>query len=503
MENTPATMRPGSGIQNVLLILTDEQRFDALGANGNPHIQTPHLDAFAASALNFQQHRVSCPICTPSRSSLLTGQYARTHGALQPGFTLNRRAETLAHVLRREGYATGIFGKSHLEPECSGFNAAVDSELRDYYGFATARLSEDNLCGPYVQWLTREHPQWVSTAWAQANEEIHKPPAYGTDADGRLRATFATELPPELSQSTWITRQTEAFIQAQTGASRPFFAVCSYVPPHHPWTPPRSCLERYDPATLPVPSRNPPGYGLPVPLSFYNDGSALRDEELQRLTAAYYALCTHVDDCIGQLLQTLQASGAADRTLVIFTSDHGDHLGDRGMIRKSATLFDNLIHVPLLVRVPGAAHARGACHELTQHEDLAPTVLNLLGLPVPRSFQGSSFAPILRQADDTRRPDQPPSPDRSILPLREHQFFEYPLVDQPYARVGIGDRRYKLVRHHPDPGWILIDREADPAEQINLAGSHDHAAVEQQLRTALLDWLTSTGLCYGPKPYSW
>ncbi len=483
---------PKSSCKNVLLILTDQQRFDALGANGNSHIQTPNLDAFAKSAINFKQHRISCPICTPSRASILTGQYARTHGALQPGFTLNRSAETLAYWLAREGYATGIFGKSHLEPECSEFNMAIDYELRDYYGFATAQLSEDNLLGPYMKWLSREHPQWVKAAWDQANEELQGSATYGVDAKGRLRAAFATDLPPELSQSTWITKQTEVFIQAQTKAGQPFFSVCSYVPPHHPWTPPRSYMDRYNPASLPVPSRELPDYGLATILGIYNDGSTLSDEELQRLTAAYYALCTQLDDCIGQLLKTLEASGAADETIVIFSSDHGDHLGDRGMLRKSQALFDNILHVPLLIRMPGSADRFGICHELTQNEDLAPTVLDLLGLAIPQSIQGSSFASVLRQTKD-----------RPSSPLREHQFFEYPLTHQPYARVGVGDRRYKLIRCHPEPGWILIDREADLAEQRNLVGSREHSAAEQRLREALFDWLTSTGMCYGAKPYHW
>jgi arylsulfatase A-like enzyme len=476
-------------MQNVLLILTDEQRFDALGANGNPHVQTPHLDAFAAGTLNFRQHRISTPLCTPSRASLLTGQYARTHGTHHVGFALNRGVETLAHRLRTAGYTTAFFGKSHLEAESSGFNAAIETSLRDYYGFATAQLSEDDLEGPYLHWLKREHPQWVAAAWDQANEGLTR--KYGTDESGRLRAVYASELPPELSQSSWITRQTEAFLREQSDAAQPFFAVCSYVPPHHPWTPPRACLGRYDAAAMPVPSRLLPAYGLPSDSTHgvYTDGASLGDAELQRLTAAYYALCSHLDDCIGRLLRTLEATGAAGRTLVIFTSDHGDHLGNRGMIRKGANLFDDLLHVPLLVRAPGESAPRGARHELTQHEDLAPTILDFLGLPIPPSIQGLSFASVLRGAHE-------PAP-------RQHQFFEYLMPDKPHARVGVGDRRYKLVRYHPQPGWVLIDREADPAERHNLAGTREHAATEERLRAALFEWLSSTGVNFGPKPFAW
>src|SRR6185437_4191738 len=222
---------------NVLLIMTDEHRFDAVGCNGNSHVKTPHLDAFAAGAVNFQRHTCSSPICTPARASILTGRYARTHGATLVGSRLDPQTETLATWLSAAGYRCGLFGKSHLEAERTNFNWR-DGPLSGYYGFHEAMLSEDNLIGPYMNWIRREHPQWEAEAWLQANEEVQQPSGYGLDADGRMRAVRATKLPVELTQSAWITRQTQRFIRENSEKSRPFFAVCSYVPPHHPFTPP-------------------------------------------------------------------------------------------------------------------------------------------------------------------------------------------------------------------------------------------------------------------------
>ncbi|MCL2647693.1 MAG: sulfatase-like hydrolase/transferase [Phycisphaerales bacterium] len=466
---------------NVLMILTDEQRFDAVGCNGNSIVRTPNLDRLAAEGVNFQGHTCSNPICSPARASLLTGQYSRTHGVTTVGVQMDPASETLATWLSRAGYRCGLFGKSHLEAETTNFNWH-DRKHVNYYGFHEAWLSEDNMNGPYLHWIRREHPKWEAEAWLQANEEF-QPNGYGMDDQGRLNVVRSTKLPVELTQSAWITRQTERFIRESAKSSQSFFAVCSYVPPHHPFTSPEIYAKQYGASSMPKPRRTVPSYETPIgKLGRYSKVPGLSDQEIQRLTAHYYALCTMLDDQIGQLLKTLNETGVEEETLVIFTSDHGDHLGDYGLIRKSGLLFDDLLRVPLMMRVPGGGKGK-SCQGLSQHEDIAPTVLELLGMKVPETVQGRSLAGMMR-GDDS---------------LRKYSYFEHP----HFGACGVGDGRYKLLRYPTCNSWVLVDTHEDTMELANRLGTGACAGVADRLKESLLTWLTDMPLKEPIRPVSW
>ncbi|MFX1453706.1 MAG: sulfatase-like hydrolase/transferase, partial [Promethearchaeota archaeon] len=159
---------------NILLITTDEQRFDTVGYNNNPHIKTPNLDRLAKEGINFVNHTCSSPICTPSRASILTGQYCRTHGAWDVGYTLGKHPKGLARWLSKNGYNCGIFGKAHFEPELSNFVETMNHN-RSYYGFSEFQLTEDNLVGEYLKWLKKHHPDHYQNALKLGNESTSAP----------------------------------------------------------------------------------------------------------------------------------------------------------------------------------------------------------------------------------------------------------------------------------------------------------------------------------------
>jgi len=466
---------------NVLLILTDEQRFDAVGFNGNPLVRTPNLDALAARSMIFTNHTCSTPICTPARASLFTGLYPRTHGAPHVGHTLLPATPTLANWLSDAGYRCGLFGKSHLEPELSGFAERLPQD-QPYYGFHRTGLSEDNLTGPYIDWIRREHPQHEAAVWTQANESVQckrDGKDFSRSDTTRLEEVRAASVPVELSQSHWVTRQTEQFISEQRAAGTPFFAVCSYVPPHHPQSPPEPYASLYDPAQMPVSPRLPQDYVSPWPLSHYCLYPNLPDSELQRYQAAYYGLCTLLDDCIGRLLQAVD-----DDTLIIFTSDHGDYNGDFGLVRKGGPWFDCLLRVPLLVHVPG--RPAGRRDALTQHEDIAPTILELLGLPVPKHVQGVSFAGALTEPTAC---------------ARTHSFFE---LGGPHEQqvTGVSDGSWKLL-NYASVGDVLVNPTGGQSELKNFAGRVEAAGVQAQLQQALYRWLLRTATYRSPKHHGW
>jgi arylsulfatase A-like enzyme len=467
-----STRRP-----NVLLILTDEHRFDAVGFNGNRIVQTPHLDALARQSVNFTAHTTSMPVCTPARASMLTGQYSRTHGAYHVGYTLPPATPTLATWLGAAGYACGFFGKSHLEPELSNFAANL-SPTAPYYGFTRTGLSEDNLVGPYLDWIRREHPGWLAEAERQANESC-QPELLARMKDPHrtvLHEAYTLKLPYELSQSRWIAGQTADYIREQREAGQPWFAVASFVPPHHPWAVPEPYASMYDPAQMPVSPRRPADFPWPFPLSHYNHLPGLPASEIQRSIALYYGLCTMLDDCIGRLLATVREQ---DDTIILFTSDHGDYNGDFGLVRKLGPLYDCLLRVPLLAHVPGTPSRTS--HALTQHEDLAPTILELLGLPVPASVQGVSFAGTLRDGAPGRR---------------RHAFHECRLGDSWVH--GVRDERFKLLEYTP-AGTVLTEPAADPREERNLIG---HPA-QAELQAALYRWQLDTRQFWPPKSFGW
>ena len=469
---------------NVLIILTDEHRFDAVGCNGNPIVKTPNLDQLAAEGVNFHGHTCSSPICTPARASVLTGKYSRAHGAITVGVKMDPETETLATWLAQAGYRCGLFGKSHLEGEMTGFNWD-NRPHKNYYGFHEAWLSEDNMNGPYLHWIRREHPRWEAEAWLQANESF-QPDGYGADDEGRLNSVRATKLPVELTQSAWITRQTERFIRDTVQSKQPFFAVCSYVPPHHPFTPPEFYAKQYDTAAMPKPRREVLGYKTPLDVAGrYTKMPELSDHELQRMTAHYYALCTMLDDQIGQLLKTVDEVGADEDTLVIFTSDHGDHLGNYGLVRKSGLLLDDLLRVSMIVRGPGAKGGR-ICDGLSQHEDIVPTVLELAGVKIPKGIQGRSLAGMMRGDGGGESP-------------RKYSYFEHPA----HGCCGVSDGRHKLSRYPTCDSWVLVDTQEDPMELKNRMGDAACADVERRLKDELLTWLADMPIKTLPRPVPW
>ena len=376
---------------NILLILTDEQRADCLGCAGNSILQTPHLDALAARGYHATRHTCSTPVCTPSRASIMTGHYARTHGAVSVGYQLAREASgledivlpTIADYLSEAGYQCGLFGKSHLEAEVTGFADHLDPE-QPYYGFQQHALAEDAPFGPYWTMLKEHHPELVAEAMKQVNEEFQDLPY--ADNNPRLNAVVPVNIPEELSVNNWITDQTIQFICQQ---DQPFCAVCSFVDPHHPWSPVGKYATMYQPEDIPLPpqaANDPPS----VEAFPYSHQPGMTDAGYQEMIAAYYGMITHIDDQVGRLVQTLEDQGVLDDTLIIFTSDHGDYNGDRKLIRKGPSLMGSLLYTPFIAaaRTP---YSRVKANNSASMKTWCRPCLMLLALPFRITFQGPAF----------------------------------------------------------------------------------------------------------------
>ena len=477
---------------NIVLICTDQQRSDSLACCGNSVVSTPNLDVLASEGTRLTRHRVTNQICQPSRATLFTGMQPRRHRVAHNGVALDPSVVTFPELLTRAGYATHGVGKFHLQPilapasyrmpDSNAFWTLPDSEdwRGPFYGFESVDIliGEADWCtegGHYARWLHREHPEAVALVSPDA----------GLDATPEdLSETWKCAIPFELHYDSWIADRAVDFIRA---ADSPYFLYVSFPDPHHPFSPPRPYCDLYDPADVALPRPRPgeldamPSYITAIARvqdqrKAPEQGSMLltalfSESSLRRAIAHTYGMVTMIDDCVGRIFSALKDCGDWDNTIVLFTSDHGELLGDHGLLRKGPPPYRQLCEVTFLARGPGikAAHQSD---RLTSHLDVLPTVLDLAGVAAP-SCDGESFAGTLSEGDGGSR---------------EYLFSEYHPRNMPitYNRSVLTDR-FRLTVYDRASGWgELFDLDDDPFEQCNRF--HDPALrPEVDALTALMD----------------
>ena len=366
---------------NVLLLYTDQQRWDTLGCAGNDLMHTPNLDALAADGVLLKKAFCNNSVCMPNRQSMLSGQYPSALGCSCNGIEMRADVPTLATVLKPYGYHTANLGKLHFK----NHSDRDHREPHPLYGFDTLVVSDEPGCydDAYVKWVRAQAPGEVercrcSTPPACTGKPVVK---HGR----RLIDPYVFEGPEHLTHTAFVADETIRCIQAHK--SQPFFAIAGFYAPHPPVNPPARFVEMYDPAEMPLPARNEG--------ENYAD---VTDEQWRVIKAHYYALVSHVDDQVGRILNTLDEEGLRDDTIVIFTSDHGEHLGDHGLVAKGRH-YDSCSRVPLVVRFPGHVAAGTARPEIIEAVDIAPTVLDWCGVQAPPFLQGRTFRPLLDGGD--------------------------------------------------------------------------------------------------------
>jgi arylsulfatase A-like enzyme len=505
-DGTPPGTKP-----NVILIMSDEHRADALGCMGNPIIQTPNLDRLAQRGIIFDSAFVQCPVCMASRGAIHTGRYPqairiRSMGLLPP------TEVTLAETLKRAGYVTGMFGKLHFTPqtytrreigseypiidagvylEPSGIQsassrAAVEDPYKKTYGFDVHVGVEDSLWGPYLDWLEKEAPELVpahcSENWscARGGTRFNGPPAR-RQYDG-MGDFFDSNMPGEMHPSAFIVDQTLAFIRKHSsGAKRddPFFAHCSFVDPHSPFNAPTPFSRLYAPADMPVPPAPEQtgfyGQGLPKALlEIIEQRNAYPDELWQGGLANYYGMISHIDWCVGRLLEGLEELGVSDNTLIVFTSDHGEYIGDHRLLYKGSLMFDGEVRAPLIFAWADGIAGGRRIPFLVQEIDIYPTLMALLGLECHPGVQGMDLSGAILRSEDLGYEhvycelDQLPTP--AVIPAQMIRSEDCKLIYFPLCQEG-----------------MLFQMEEDPLEMHNLYYDSAYTAVKQRMLSHLLD----------------
>lgn len=439
---------------NILWICTDQQRWDTIAALGNAHIRTPNIDRLIAEGVAFTRAYCQTPICTASRASFLTGRYPST-------IHVNRNGNAycpdgvglITRQLADEGYDCGLAGKLHL----SAAHGRVERRSDD--GYRVFKWSHHPQ--PEDFWPTEQHDyqRWLRDQGVDWDEAIGAETVEGWTEAAKSRSGIAAEY----HQTTWCATEAIDFMLEERDG--PWLMSVNPFDPHPPFNPPAAYLRRMDVDDMPVPLFQPEEMESQLDFSGVDfqttepvDPSTY---DARRMVAAYYAQIELIDDQVGRMLDALEESGQRENTIVIFTSDHGEMLGDHGLLWKGCRFYEALVHVPLVFSWPARIPQRvwgthsDALVELT---DIAPTLLEALELPIPGSVQGISVLPILSgQAS--------PGTHRDFVRCEYHDA-----LDRPHASHAnmLYDGRYKLVVYHGQRVGELYDLEHDPHEFNNL-----------------------------------
>ncbi len=447
---------------NILWICTDQQRYDTIRALGNEYIHTPNIDRLVQEGVAFTHAFCQSPICTPSRASFLTGMYpGSVHGCMNGNERWAEAAPLVTKLLADAGVDCGLSGKLHL----AGAQGRVEPRPLDD-GYRVFHWSH----GSSTEWEPGQHAwgDWLRSQGHEQREFLEDPDNF----------------PPELHQTTWCTDRAIEHIET---ASTPWLMSVNIFDPHVPFDPPQSYMQRYDPAALPGPLFRESDLQAQAALAgidFQNPARRPEEFDATRIKAAYYAMIEVIDDNVGRMLDALERTGQRENTLIIFMSDHGEMLGDHGLVAKGCRFYEGLVRVPLIFSWPGQIESGLVSDALVELIDIAPTLLELAGIPAPALMQGRSLLPILRgAADPGQHRDFVRSEFYSALNSIERQQFTC-----SYATM-LRDQRYKLVVYHDYEPGELFDLDKDPGEFDNLWDDPDYSNVRHTLMKRSFDAL--------------
>jgi arylsulfatase A-like enzyme len=496
---------------NVIFIITDQQRADHLGCAGNPILQTPNIDKLAQEGIRFRKTYVANPTCMPNRASIMTGLYpnmcVRTFGVNLP-----EDIPTFSGTLREGGYVTKAIGKMHLhfwsnkvdknnrsaEYINGWFNEKTHAQMveefpKPFYGFDETDLvvGHGDCCnGHYEDWLAERAPEYIPTI---------------KELGGKILSDIYRQspIPEELYPTSYITDRAVDFLERYGKGDygeKPFLLKVSYPDPHHPCTPPGKYAEMYKPEDMKLPPnfndletiRNHKFLGSRCDHPFLGK-MMLRtsnEEETRNFISHTYGMVTMIDDSVGQILATLDKLGLSEETMIVYTSDHGDMMGDHGMILKGPLPFNGILNVPLIWKVPGVTQPGSISDSLVSSVDLAPTILNLCSIDPkaqPPDLQGFDITPILKEPGTQVRDccfieiDEADNGLAKAMPIVTEAFgnmemrIKYLITDQHSLTI------YNGLKGYGD----LFDRRNDPRELNNLWFSNPdlrHELIEKLLQ---------------------
>ena len=459
---------------NILLIYTDQQRWDALGANGNAEIHTPNLDKLAKNGLNLDHYFVQNPLCMPSRVSLLSGRYPSALGITHMGVPVPESIVTLPQVVRNYGYVTGNMGKLHFLPHANRDHRDVHPS----YGFHHLAISDEPGCyeDAYRAWVRAKAPDQLEhlslgmPPAAETWQQVMGIPDSIVHPEREPKRAVAFPDRSDVTHSAFVADQTQAFIEQHH--KEPWLCIAGFYSPHTPWVAPQEFLDLYDPDTLSIPDY--PGH-----LDERRSAAYYSDQELRSVKHGYYAMISEVDHYVGELVTQLERLDILDNTMIVFTSDHGEYLGDHLRYQKGYPGEDCISRVPCILQWNEGIKDEGRTFKgIIEAVDVLPTLLECIGIPVPGAMQGESFRRLLANE---------PFEGKEIALMEFHGW----------KNIRTKDYRYLC---ESDGKEALYDLRTDPMQYHNVVSDSEYQDVLQDMRKRMLVKMLNVEQ---PRPRTW
>ena len=478
---------------NLLFIYTDEQAVNTLKAYGNSQICMPNLNRLAQKSVVFDQAYVTQPVCTPSRSTLLTGLYPHTNGCTENNRPLSTGTPCMPEMITCPAYVTGHYGKWHLGDELfaqHGFREWIGIE--DGYNSHFSEGRNRNIRSEYHHYLIKN--------------------GFSPQKGSSFSRGETARLPEEHGKPAFLAREASRFIRENQRT--PFMLYVNFLEPHMPFFGPRD--NQYDPGSIPLPSNFDAVIDDSQPQKARVFAQAYREwghsgmplqtpEDWQRIIANYWGLCSLVDTHIGTILDTLEDSGLSDNTIVVFTSDHGDMMGSHGLIAK-CVMFEEAVRVPLMIRLPGQEQGKHVSGPVSQI-DVVPTLLDLMNQPIPPELQGESLRELFETENCSSSRDvfiEWNGPNTGIVGEAAGTFQVPSALEGVVSPDGLEEAVTDSVRTIITPdGWKLnyspcdenelYNINNDPGETVNLYDQKENKTIISDLVCRINQWQKSTG----------
>lgn len=459
-------MRRPSSRPNVLIMHTDQQRHDTINAAGNVAMHTPNLDRLAERGALLERFYVQNPVCMPSRASMLSGRYPTATSVTCNGIEMPQEIRCIQHMLGDSGYVTGVIGKLHFLPH----QARDHRVAHPAYGFDQLQISDEPGCyrDAYREWVRRQDPSQLDAV------NCGLPPARarweqmmgwdGTVSPPEPREGFVPKVfegDDELTNACFVADRTMHFLRER--GERPFFLFAGFYHPHSPLIPPQCCLDLYDDLDA-----------IPAPVRAEHESLApqaegMSERDFLEARRHYYAMVSDVDRNVGRILDELERLGLAEDTIVVFTSDHGDYMGDHGKFGKGMPGHECIMHVPCIISYPDCIEPGTRVEGMVEAVDLTPTLLDYAGVVREPQLQGRTMRPLLEGDGDA---------------ARDSVYAEFSSPGRPaWAHVRTREWMYSANTAGAE---LLFDLREDPNELTNLAGDASAADALARMRRLAL-----------------
>ncbi|HBE00970.1 MAG TPA: hypothetical protein DC049_00630 [Spirochaetia bacterium] len=457
---------------NILFLIADQFRADCLSCAGNPVIKTPNLDHLAADGVRFDCAYSPDPICVPARASMITGLYPhKCTGIKNNGGAIKNGIFKLPEFFRVQGYETYASGKLHYVPYSApgtprllhGFAKASLAEsgriLKEYDPQNTGRGIED-----YADFLSDQGWHGFTRAHGAGNNDM---------------TPVSSPLPAEFNVDAWVANRGIEYLEEHLSrkSAKPFLLNCGFPKPHSPYDPPPPWDHMYDPRQMPLPFSSADGDGAVRNLVAEKSSAAhglyrFSSQAIQNIRAHYYGLISFQDAQIGRIITFLKNKGLYDNTIIVFTADHGDMLGDFNYVFKS-TMYEGSCRVPFIIKSPGIT--AGVTKALAGLQDLSPTILSLCGLKAHADFDGMDLSPVLINKQTVR-----------------DYLISYSL-DDPQQTYMVRNSRFKFIYNQVMAIEELYDMQKDMHEECNLASGKNHEQMLKEIRNTMCRWARANG----------